>query len=278
MLIFSLNKNRINTGFLLCFILLSGCSDQFDEIISRINPDQNQNAVSTQASEIITTGSIQPTPTSTRRPTRTPRPPEPTLTPSPTATMTPAPTAEPYLFDDFNALSGWASRQEVGYEFGYANGGYYIAVDTPFTPIWSTRHENVSDIILRVDIVQVIGNPNGYSGLICRQQNDGYNYYIFGINPYGNYGIGKVTNGTLTFIRQGVDDKEIILQGNDVSNSMEAICIGNQLILNVNGQTLINVQDESFKSGYIGLVAGIQEKGKGLKVLFDNFYAALPQD
>ena len=68
--------------------------------------------------------------------------------------------------------------------------------------------------------------------------------------------------------RTNLDFSEVIRQGG-VVNHITATCKGDILRLEVNGSVLSEIQDESFSSGQIGLIAGAYDI-PGVEVLFDE--------
>ncbi len=73
---------------------------------------------------------------------------------------------------------------------------------------------------------------------------------------------------------QGLKYSEAIRQGGTV-NHIQAICQGDVLKLSVNGELISAVQDESYSSGQIGVIAGTYENG-GSEVFFDNLQVYQP--
>jgi hypothetical protein len=61
----------------------------------------------------------------------------------------------------------------------------------------------------------------------------------------------------------------------DAVNEIVAECIGDQLVLHVNGELVDDVRDGTFVSGDVGLMAGTYEK-VGVDIRFDNFAVYRP--
>jgi hypothetical protein len=61
----------------------------------------------------------------------------------------------------------------------------------------------------------------------------------------------------------------------DAVNEIVAECIGDQLVLHVNGELVDDVRDGTFASGDVGLMAGTYEK-VGVDIRFDNFAVYRP--
>jgi hypothetical protein len=80
--------------------------------------------------------------------------------------------------------------------------------------------------------------------------------------------------GSLSFIEKSVDEAGIINRG-EIPNQVEGDCLGSQLSLVVNGQTLLQVEDSLHKQGKIGLVTGAFS-GYGVRVNFQDFLVLKP--
>lgn len=269
---------KVLIEILVCLSIISLASSCTNIQLPLMPTDEEQGLIDTQAAQTISVVRTRnaPTATTTIRPTRVPRTSTPTSLVISTTTDTPEPTPLPTaLFtDDFSTNTGWATQENDDYGFGFKQGGYYIRVGIPNATIWSAKSIDVTDIQIQTQVMRLEGPDTGYFGVMCRQQQDGFNYYILVINIDGSYGIGKVVNGTLQFIQDGVDQNGVINKGNE-SNQITASCVGDVLTLAVNDQELVTAQDDTFNSGTIGLVAGLK-KGEELSVLFDYFIAQVP--
>lgn len=231
-------------------------------------------------------------------PTETPAPPvttppaesptvEATETPEPTekpeVEATPTATAEPeatpvseatppgrlVFEDDFSDESMWFTDRGENFGFEYARGGYRIYVNILNATIWSIRERDFADVRLEVDGQRTAGARDGYYGLVCRHQDDEESYYALVIAEDGTFGIGKSEEGEFEFLETGVAAPGVIRSGNG-PNRVRADCLGDRLSLYANGQKLLEVRDDDFDSGYVGLAAGTRLSG-AVTVLFDNF-------
>lgn len=193
----------------------------------------------------------------------------PTMTPEPTATLTPSPTPVLIFQDDFSKDRNWFLEKSKDFGFEYADGGYRVYVNLLNAPVWSVRGKDLADVRLEVDATRTGGAQNGYFGLVCRHQDEN-NYYSLVIGSDGSYGFMKMKDGEHDFVKEGKDEANVILRGEE-TNHLRADCIGNTLTLHVNDQKLLEVQDDDFASGDVGLLAGTRMTRGGVEVLFDNF-------
>ncbi len=168
--------------------------------------------------------------------------------------------------DDFSSSrSGWPSGGDQDYRVGYAAGAYSIQVKSEKILAWATHDTQFTDGEITVEAWVVDSVGDGEYGVICRYQ-DADNFYFFLISEDGYFSIQKFEKNK----QQILFDWER-LTGLDPArpNHITAICVGNELQLAVNDYILATVYDDSFQSGYIGLIAGTFST-PGLRVTFDN--------
>jgi len=237
-----------------------------DEFLYLYNANQTGRMVFSNAEEV----QLPPTPVVTNTPVPTP-------TPKPTATVvpTPTPTSIPNIVfeDDLSTYTGWPLNNGSNYGFKLKDDAYYIIVDTPNGYVWSVRRDKLTDSISETDAVRVDGTESGYYGVVCRYQ-DGVNYYALVISESGAYGIAKMEQGLLKFIKQGEDKAGIIFSDGRL-NRVRGDCIGDTLTLYANGEKLLEVQDTSFQEGKFGLIA-ITFAKRPLIVKFDQYVIYKP--
>ena len=186
------------------------------------------------------------------------------------------PTSEGVLFqDDFsNTFSGWDKVDTSDSITDYNNGVYRIWVNETRTDIWANPGKNFTDSITEVEATKVGGPDDNNFGLMCRYQ-DNVNFYYFYISSDGFYAIGKVVDGEQTMIGQENMLPDDTIKLGNATNKMRADCIGNELALHVNGREIARVQDATFSSGDVGLLAGTFDI-PGTDIHFDNFVVREP--
>jgi hypothetical protein len=210
-------------------------------------------------------------PTGTPAPSDTP--PVSAATQPEAANATPTEPSTVLFEDDFSNKVGWYTAKEDDFEFQFSDGGYRISVNTEESFVWSIRSAGSDDVVLEVDAAHTGGPENGYYGLVCRQE-DSENYYALVVASDGSYGIARDLESEIEFLEQGTAPSGVI-QGGENVNRLRVACIGNTLTLYANGQKLAEVQDDSFDSGDVGLLAGTQDQG-GMEAWFDNFVIYQP--
>lgn len=177
--------------------------------------------------------------------------------------------------DDFSQPTGnWKTGDFNGALVEYKVGGLRIVVNEAYRDAWSVAGKRFRDVKLGVESALINGPLDNHYGLICRYQND-RNYYVFLISSDGYAAVGKVHDGDYQVLGSGqMQYSEAIQQGNAV-NQIWAECNGDQLILAVNRQMVIETRDSDFVEGDVGLLAGAYETA-GVDVFFDHFAVVQP--
>ena len=178
------------------------------------------------------------------------------------------------LQEDFSdPASGWFESADEFTTHTYDDGAYRIVVHQVNYDAWAYAGLDLSDARVSVQAVPVAGPPDLAFGLICRLQDD-HNYYA-----------GYVTaDGWAALFRKDRDDFVSLLPGDWVesdavlpsgSNDLTLACLGDRLQLIVNGVTVAEATDATFRSGDVGLLAATFD-GSGADVRFDNFVVSEP--
>jgi len=194
---------------------------------------------------------------------------------SQTTTTTNTNTNSKILFqDDFSdPSSGWLTEREPNYIIDYENNSFRIWGASANYDYWSIPNLNFTDTQIEVDTEKLGGPDNNSLGIICRYNNE--NFYGFLISSDGYYGISKRKNGNHQILgADGMKVSDVIKKGS-ASNHIRADCIGNLLTLYVNNEKLLEVQDDDFTSGDVGLIAGNFD-APGVDIKFNNFTVQKP--
>lgn len=178
--------------------------------------------------------------------------------------------------DDFSdPPNGWGTMEKDGGEIDFIYDGVMFSVNLPNFIYWSVNGKNFRDARIGVDAVLADGPTNDNFGVICRFQDD-RNFYGFVLSHDGYYGIFKYIDGQMVMSsddgNMGFSDA-IRLGG--ILNHIQVTCQGNDLSLSVNDTLLAEVEDDSFRSGKVGLIAGAYNE-PGVVVFFDNFKVYQP--
>ena len=203
--------------------------------------------------------------------------PEPTPTDTPPPTILASSTVMPWkqvFQDDFSGDVFWYEYSGDQYGFQITNDTYRGYVEFIYGAIISVKSGVYSDVRIDVNATYQSGPQSGFYGVACRQQ-DLNNYYALVISPDGSYGIARMLAGSFEFIEEAKDTQNIILTGSQ-NNQIQGECIGNHLTLYANGQQLLDVKDDTFQQGEMGLVVGTRAQG-GIEMYFDDVTVYQPQ-
>jgi hypothetical protein len=139
---------------------------------------------------------------------------------------------------------------------------------------WSVAGQHFQDAVIEVDVRRIDGPEDNDFGVICRYQ-DAKNFYMFLVSSDGYYGIGKVKNDQHSLI--GIEQLQYteLIRPEQVDTRLRADCVGDSLILSVDGEKLLEVRDSDFSSGDVGVLAGAYST-PGVDILFDNFEVRQP--
>lgn len=183
---------------------------------------------------------------------------------------------EPILFrDDFSGENiGWATHEDSLSFAGFDLSGYRLWSKMPDFQFWSVPGLNFQDTLVQVRATKLDGPDDNLFGLICRYQDDD-NFYALMVGSDGYYGIYKRVDGEQTLINQVHLDFSAAIEQGEASNTIQAICQGDQLALIVNNVSLIQVSDGAFSHGDVGIIVGNFSE-PGVDILFDDFIVVSP--
>lgn len=274
--------------YILIFIFLAGCGqnitpqqptipadDYYTQAAQTIMVELTENAPTVAPTETIAlpteTASPTITSTETQLPTETS---ETTQTIEPS--LTPRATLRPgfEFTDNFKTNTGWVEEVSGDFGFEYVNNTYVIFNNLLNAAIYSVRQRELGDVYIEVDATKLDGPVDGYFGVVCRFV-DPRNYYALVIGTDGFYGFGRMEDGKYEFLDTGTADEEVINPDNEV-NKIKVECVGDRLALIANEESLLEVEDDDFESGAVGLVVGNMMTDIGTKVSFNNFYLFAP--
>ncbi len=219
-----------------------------------------------------------PTEAPTEEPTQEPLP--PTAEPRPTLPPTeepppPPPAADNILLEDNfdDPSSGWEIGDYSDGSVGYGNGFYFVTATRDGGAMWGVAGRDFANVIIEVDATQVQGpaNDNNAYGVKCRVQTGesglGGDGYALMISGDGFYSIQVVTDGNYEPLINWTRSNAINL-GN-ATNHLRAVCEADHMALFVNGQFLGEINDSTYSTGDISLMAATLEP-ETTEIHFDN--------
>jgi hypothetical protein len=189
---------------------------------------------------------------------------------------TPASSGTLLFSDEFNDNSNsWGLSSDDSGAVSLLYQGMDIRIDQSNTMRWTVANPKFTDTRVDVDAVLLAGPTDDAYGTVCRFEDDQH-FYGFIVTHDGYYGIFKMQDGQviLSDTSGGLKFSELIRQGG-VVNHITTVCQSDTLSLSVNGQVLAEVEDDSYPSGQIGLIAGTYSTS-GVEVFFDNLLVTQP--
>jgi len=171
--------------------------------------------------------------------------------------------------DDFSNLqSGWETGGDTDGEWGYRDGVYRIAVEAPDMAIWANRRqrEEWTDMIVEVEAYRASGPIDNQYGIIVRYRDQG-NFYLFSVASDGLYAVQMLRNDQWIDLHPWTAS-QAVRQDSGV-NALRVECEGSVMRFFANDQFLTEVDDATFPSGSVGLLAGTFAEG-GVVIHFDN--------
>ena len=229
-------------------------------------------------------------------PTATPKPVQPTALPTeqieptavvPTAIPTEAPTEVPpagklpeipadllgtvsvgenLLSETFDQTGMWNTSDDPEYGADLVDGVYRMYLNSANWMVWSESNKVMSgDIIMDLDTEFISGSVENNQGMICRYADDD-NFYMLTVGNDGWVEIMKVYQGVQTSLfGEFIDDLV-----DPVTNHLQGFCLGDRLVLYVNGELGADVRDSDLVFGDAGLIIGSYDDPQ-VTVDFDNF-------
>jgi serine/threonine protein kinase len=187
------------------------------------------------------------------------------------------------VFDDFNdPASGWPVVTEGPVQYGYQDGQYRFTNTRPgqakvVTVNLSHTYEN--QLFMEVEATLIDGQPESGFGLVFRYQDPG-NFYVFAIRGSGQVSIWVFENGMDWRELRGLDEEwtdSAAVKTDGSPNLIGVALSGDHLIGMVNYEEVIEVDDDTFGEGGVGLYVATTEQrveNPMADVIFDNFTAA----
>jgi hypothetical protein len=192
---------------------------------------------------------------------------------------TPTPTPVVLYSDDFSDTgSGWQEGSFGDSEHRYEEGEYVTLVKRANLATWSSwPKERFTDFTLEVDVRLVERVKAANMGLVFRLQGED-NFYLFLINSYGQYTVGKNVNGEWRDIAGMKWTLSPYIKTMGATNRLKVVCQGTRIALYANGYHLATVDDDSFAEGKVGLIVATDEYSDPVKVAFDNLVVSVAED
>lgn len=174
------------------------------------------------------------------------------------------------LQDDFSDPgSGWERA-------GYVDGKYRLTVEDVNYTVWDINRSfdlvRLDDVQIEVDVAQIEGLIDSSFGVACRIDDD--RMYSFEFSTDGWYAITKMIGEDITVLAEAEELSETIHAG-EATNRIRGDCIGNHLVLYINGEKVAEAQDDQLQYGSAGLQISSYDAPKATAE-FDNVVISKP--
>nr|HMN31396.1 hypothetical protein [Caldilineaceae bacterium] len=174
----------------------------------------------------------------------------------------------PTIADHFRQDDGrWTVESSGDLAHSYQTSTYHLKVLQPQTIGWSLADASATNFYLEVDAFHTAGPIDNEYGVIFRYT-DADNFYLFGASSDGYYIIQKVVDGEWSDLAEWTTS-EAIHTGQQSGNTMGIFADGAQITALLNGEVVATLEDDSFSSGQIGLVAGTFDEANA-EIAFDD--------
>jgi len=162
---------------------------------------------------------------------------------------------QPAWSDDFSDPdSGWEAQSDASAEVGYQGGVMRVLVLAPNRLAWASAGRTFSNFRLVVETTQVAGPDDNEYGVLVRMQ-DPEHFYRFSISGDGYYLVSKYSGGEWEMLSGDWAASDAIYTGN-ASNRLAVVCQGVTMTFFVNDVELVQVQDNGYSRGDVGLYVG----------------------
>jgi len=177
--------------------------------------------------------------------------------------------------DNFsNPNSGWPTIIDEGSSIAYQFEGLRFLINNPNYDYWSAPANSYKDVRVSVVSSKLGGPDDNEYGIICRL-NDKNNYYGFLIGSDGYAGIVKVKGGDVSLLTSDEMQFFEVIRLGEARNDLEAVCTGPRLTFSINGEFVLETEDDEYPSGRAGLMISSRNFA-GVDIFFDDFTVRNP--
>jgi hypothetical protein len=173
---------------------------------------------------------------------------------------------ERILSETFDQAGLWNTSDDPEYGADLMDGAYRMYLNSANWMVWSESNMVTSDnIIMDLDTELISGSVENNQGMMCRYVDD-QNFYLLTIGNDGWVEIMKVFQGEQTSLFGEFTDNLV----DPTKNHLQGFCLGDRLVLYVNGKLGADVRDGDLASGDAGLIIGTYDDPE-VTTDFDNF-------
>lgn len=167
-------------------------------------------------------------------------------------------------FDDAEA---WRLRSDAAAELEIRDGRLHILILQPGQVAWAVAEQTYTDFKVRVDATQIAGPLDNEYGVLVRMEEDA-RFYAFSISGDGYVRASRYDDGRWEVLGPDWTAYEAVNQG-EATNTLTVEAQGVQFTFLVNDEQVLQVEDDTFARGEIGLYAGAFN-APDVHIAFDN--------
>ncbi len=208
----------------------------------------------------------------------------------PDPALTPASSGSLFQDDFSDPHSGWSQNIDTVGSTGYTGDGRYsLIINQPRYYVWTyppytlPGAGRLSDVV--ISFRSQFKTGDGEYGVFCRYQNDERaSTYEVGFQAE-RYSIGKWVDGEYVSLRPDVWNRTPYLDpkfaGEDGFHQVEVSCVGQKIVLRINGYDIDSAVDSQYQNGGIAIYAFSGDRQEPLgefytRLLLDDFFLQIP--
>ncbi len=169
--------------------------------------------------------------------------------------------------ETFDAPGEWHLSSDATAEVAVAEGQLHIHIFEAGQVAWTSVDRVYGDFRLTVETTQVSGPIDNEYGVLMRMDGDQH-FYAFSISGDGYARAARYETDVWEILGPDWQPSDAVNQG-EATNIREVEADGAQLTFRVNGEQVLQVEDEAYAKGGVGLYAGAFSEGD-VVVAFDN--------
>ncbi len=169
--------------------------------------------------------------------------------------------------ESFTDAEDWRLRSDATAELEVREGQLHIHILQPGQMAWAVAERSFADFDLRVDATQLAGPVDNEYGVLVRMDGD-KRFYAFSISGDGYVRASRYDDGRWEILGSDWMPHDAVNQG-AATNTLAIEARESQFTFRVNGEQVLQVDDETLSSGEIGLYAGAFDEA-GVHIAFDT--------
>jgi len=167
------------------------------------------------------------------------------------------------------STTAWTQNETEARTKSIEDGRYHWVIKTnTSTWSWNNGEGPFDDFQLDLDVSHIAGPDNESAAGAVFRVVDGDNFYLFRVSPLGTYYFAKSEGGSWTKIVDWASSDAI--NKGVATNHITIIADGAYITVYVNEEKLVDETDQTFASGYVGVIGTSYTDTEDVHVAFDN--------